>query len=59
MVMKFNVHYPHKLGSALATPVESAYDFFGTGVPGTVSEPSTADELRFIHLLSYKIPHLI
>jgi hypothetical protein len=57
--MKFNFHCPYKLGKALATPVESMYEFFGTGVAGTVSEPSTADELRFIHLLSYKIPHLV
>ncbi|KAJ8583354.1 hypothetical protein M405DRAFT_937272 [Rhizopogon salebrosus TDB-379] len=33
-----------QLGNALATPVESMYEFFGTGVPGTVSEPSIADE---------------
>jgi hypothetical protein len=57
--MTFNVHCPHKLGNALATPVESTYEFFGTGVPGTVSEPSIADELGFIHLLSYTIPHLV
>jgi hypothetical protein len=47
-------HCPHKLGDALATPVTSAYKFFGTGVPGHVSELSMMDELRFIHLLSYK-----